>query len=133
VGAVVADTHTVVWYLLTSGKLSPDALVALDQAIQDGEPIYVSSISIVELTYLVEKGRLPTTALDRLTQLLAAPNSGYVLIPLDLFIAQAIQRIPRDAIPEMPDRIIAATALHLDLPLVTRDLRIRTSGIKTIW
>jgi predicted nucleic acid-binding protein len=33
----------------------------------------------------------------------------------------------------MPDRIIAATALHLDFPLVTHDQRIQTSGIKTIW
>jgi predicted nucleic acid-binding protein len=33
----------------------------------------------------------------------------------------------------MPDRIIAATALHLGLPLVTRDLRIQASGIPTIW
>jgi predicted nucleic acid-binding protein len=29
----------------------------------------------------------------------------------------------------MPDRIIAATALHLGVPLVTRDLNIRASGV----
>ena len=33
----------------------------------------------------------------------------------------------------MPDRIIAATALHLGLPLITRDQRIQSAGIKTIW
>ena len=33
----------------------------------------------------------------------------------------------------MPDRIIAATALSLNLPLVTRDGDIRASGVKTIW
>ncbi len=33
----------------------------------------------------------------------------------------------------MPDRIIAATALHLGLPLVTRDHRIRASSVTTIW
>jgi len=33
----------------------------------------------------------------------------------------------------MPDRIIAATALHLGLPLVTRDQRIAAAGIKTVW
>jgi predicted nucleic acid-binding protein len=33
----------------------------------------------------------------------------------------------------MPDRIIAATALHLGLPLVTRDARIVASGINTVW
>ena len=29
--------------------------------------------------------------------------------------------VPRDVVPDMPDRIIAATALYLGLPLVTRD------------
>jgi predicted nucleic acid-binding protein len=33
----------------------------------------------------------------------------------------------------MPDRIIAATAFHLGLPLVTRDAQIRSANITTIW
>ncbi|MGH7200282.1 MAG: PIN domain-containing protein [Planctomycetaceae bacterium] len=33
----------------------------------------------------------------------------------------------------MPDRMIAATALHLNLPLVTRDRRIQAANIPTIW
>ena len=41
--------------------------------------------------------------------------------------------MPRDVVPDMPDRIIAATAVHLGLPLITRDERIRSAGIKTIW
>jgi PIN domain nuclease of toxin-antitoxin system len=32
-----------------------------------------------------------------------------------------------------PDRIIAATALTLNLPLITRDAAIRAAGIETIW
>ena len=36
-------------------------------------------------------------------------------------------------VPEMPDWIIAATALALGLPLVTRDLRIRSTSVPTIW
>ena len=53
--------------------------------------------------------------------------------PLDLGVADSIRGIPRDLVPDMPDRIIAATALHLNLPLVTRDQRIRSAGIGTIW
>ena len=33
----------------------------------------------------------------------------------------------------MPDRIIAATALHLNLPLVTHDKKIHGAGIQAIW
>jgi predicted nucleic acid-binding protein len=44
-----------------------------------------------------------------------------------------LERIPRDAVPDLPDRVISATALALGLPLVTRDARIREAGIETIW
>jgi PIN domain nuclease of toxin-antitoxin system len=33
----------------------------------------------------------------------------------------------------MPDRVIAATALFHGVPLVTRDAKIRSCGIATIW
>jgi predicted nucleic acid-binding protein len=55
-------------------------------------------------------------------------------VPIDLAISIAIREIDRDTVPDMPDRIIAATALHLNLPLVTRDRKIRAEGaIVTIW
>ena len=38
-----------------------------------------------------------------------------------------------DDVLDMPDRIIAATALALDLPVVTRDFKIRQSRIVSIW
>lgn len=131
--AVVADTHAAVWYLLTSQRLSPSAYAALDAATQRGDPVYVASISLVEVVYLVEKGRLPGIALERLGNALADPASGFVIAPLDLAVAQALRRISCDVIPDMPDRIIAATALHLDLPLVTRDPDIQKTTVKTIW
>ena len=53
--------------------------------------------------------------------------------PLDLGVIRAIRRVPREAIADMPDRIIAATAIHLGVPLVSRDRRIQLSTVKTIW
>ncbi len=41
--------------------------------------------------------------------------------------------IPRDQVPDMPDRIIAATAAHLGVPLISRDGKIRASSVTTIW
>jgi PIN domain nuclease of toxin-antitoxin system len=61
--AVVLDTHAAVWYFLGSARLSATALTAIETAINDGEPVYLPSISIIEVIYLVEKGRLPETAL----------------------------------------------------------------------
>ena len=47
--AVVADTHIIVWYLACPQKLSPAAVAALDEADAAGEPIYIASISLIEV------------------------------------------------------------------------------------
>lgn len=131
--SLVVDTHTAIWYLANSPKLSPKAPSAIDDAIQAGNSIYLAAISSVEVIYLVEKGNLPPVALERLQNALNDPGSSFVLAPLDLAVAWSVRHIPRDAIPDMPDRIIAATAMTLGLPLVTRDHKIRAADIETIW
>jgi len=44
-----------------------------------------------------------------------------------------LQDILRSDVPDLPDRVIAATALHHRVPLVTCDRKIRSCGIATIW
>jgi PIN domain nuclease of toxin-antitoxin system len=133
-GAVAADTHTIIWYLQNSPNLSATALAALDSANQSGEPIYISSITIVEIVYPTEKGKLPQAALDQLINALSSPKSGFSVVPLDLAIAQTLSQVPKAIVPDMPDRIIAATALELKLPLVTRDHKIQALlTLQTIW
>ena len=94
---------------------------------------FVASISVIEVTYLVEKGRLPESALQTLRDALADPSFGLVAVALDLRVADALRRISRNDVPDLPDRVIAAIALALDLALVTRDARIRAASIETIW
>jgi PIN domain nuclease of toxin-antitoxin system len=130
---VVADTHSVLWYLFDNPALSQLALDTMRVMTIVGDPIYVPSVCLVEATYLAEKGRIAIEALERLTTALRSLKSGFQLAALDLGVALQLRRVPRDAVPDMPDRIIAATALALDLPLVTRDGKIRGSGIQTIW
>ncbi len=129
VSAIVVDTHIIVWYFLNSKQLSLQASEAIDLA----QTVYVPSISLVELIYLVEKGKLPQIALDRLIQALDQAETHWAVVPLDTNVAQTIARIPRGTIPDMPDRIIAATALYLKVPLVTCDRKILAADIPTIW
>jgi PIN domain nuclease of toxin-antitoxin system len=111
--SVVADTHAALWHLGRDARLSTVARDALRESIQAGDPIFVASISVVEITYLVEKGRLPESALQTLRAALADPTFGLVPVALDLRVADAIRRISRDSVPDLPDRVIAATALSL--------------------
>jgi PIN domain nuclease of toxin-antitoxin system len=111
--------------------LSATAKQALDGAAASGE-IYLSAISLIELTYLVEKGRLSADVEARVSER-AAAGGGVIVVPVDVGVARALATVSRDAIPDMPDRIVAATATHLGLPLVSRDGRIQASAVQTIW
>ena len=131
--AVVADTHAILWYLLRSRKLSSKALRALNNALETGAGIFVSAISVVEATFLTEKETIPSSALEKLRRTLDRTGTGVYSIPVDPELAWHMAVIPRGKVPDMPDRIIAATAHLFGLPLVTHDEEIGNSGIETIW
>jgi len=131
--SMVLDTHTVLWYLENSSDLSPIARSTIEDAIRDARDVHVSVISVIECVYLVERKRIPATALLRLRDALTDPAAGLFIASVDAFVADALERIPRSIVPDMPDRIVAATALHLGVPLITRDRRLQSAGIQTIW
>lgn len=129
----VLDTHAALWYLLDSSKLSAATYSLIDGAAANGTPTYISAVSLVELVYLVERGRIVADAFEKLLAELNRVNPTFKVVSLDSHIADALRRISRNLVPDMPDRIIAATAIHLGLPLVTRDRRLQSAGIQTIW
>ena len=89
--AVVVDTHAITWYLARNPALSKTAEAALDQASAEGHPIYVPSVCLAELTYLVEKVRLPAAARQILIRALDDPNGPYALAILDRRVADALE------------------------------------------
>jgi PIN domain nuclease of toxin-antitoxin system len=129
----VTDTHALIWYLEDSPRLGAAARDAFDASDRGEADIFVPTICLVELVYLHEKGRIPTDLKARLDAELQAGTSGLILAALTFEVANSVALVPRADIPDMPDRIIAATALHLGLPLISRDQRIRRSNVSTIW
>jgi len=129
----VADTHTVIWYLFADERLSATARAAIEEAASSGDQIAFSSITLAEIIYLSEKGRIPMATLERLLTVLDREDTVLVEIPFDRHIALALRQIERNQVPDLPDRIIAATALYLGLPLISRNHRIQVAGLKTIW
>lgn len=129
----VLDTHAIIWYLSRSARLSTPARTFIVSAITNKDQIGISSISLVEITYLIEKGKIPSVTFTLLATTLDDPKTPFIEIPLNLQVARALSRIDSSKVPDMPDRIIAATALSRNVPLVSRDAKIQSSGIITLW
>ncbi|MER3438731.1 MAG: hypothetical protein C4346_14690 [Chloroflexota bacterium] len=60
---------------------------------------------------------------------MATPRGSDVVAGLDQDTARALRRVPRSAISDMPDRIIVATALQLELPLLSQDVAVQRAGV----
>ncbi|MBY0504331.1 MAG: PIN domain-containing protein [Bryobacteraceae bacterium] len=129
----VADTHAVIWYLFSDPKLGKAASAFIDGAIANGDHIGVSAISFAEMVYLVEKARIPATALYDLRTAVADPRSVLRQIPVDEAVAMKMMEVSRQDIPDLPDRVIAATAALRGIPVLSRDGKIRSSTITSIW
>jgi PIN domain nuclease of toxin-antitoxin system len=61
------------------------------------------------------------------------PNHVLQEAPVTSEIIDAMREVPRVDIPDMPDRIVAATAVYFGVPAISRDGRIRTSNVQTVW
>jgi PIN domain nuclease of toxin-antitoxin system len=133
-GPVVADTHTFAWYIRASSRLSDNARRTLRKATAAGYPVFVSAASLVELRYLVEKGTFTEEQFSTLLAALLVREATFELAPVDVVIAQAVGDIAREQVGDPFDRMIAATALAVGVPLVTADRKLRElSAVETSW
>ena len=131
--AVLADTHAILWYLTADARISRAATAALDNATTAGDPIFVSAITMVEIQYLVEKGRLSAEDRRIVVDAVDDVRNPVRLVPVDRVVVESLGKVSREEVPDMPDRIIAATALALGAPLLSRDRKVRASSVETIW
>jgi len=130
---LLADTHAAIWFLWAPERLSQQASEAFDHAAERGDRIGLSTITLCETVYLGERGRIRADALPLLVDALQAQDGPFQEVVVDTAVAAAMQGDPCKRIPEMPDRIIAASAIAHNLRLVTKDRVIRAAGIPVVW
>lgn len=112
--------------------LGKAAQQSIEVARLDGT-LAVSAISVWETAMLVKKGRLKLGfSVEQLVRRCRTlPFLRFVAVDPSIAIA-SVELGPLHDDPA--DRLIVATALHLGAVLVTKDQRIRTSGIvETMW
>jgi PIN domain nuclease of toxin-antitoxin system len=128
---ILLDTHIVIWLAFEPDKLSKRAKEVIRAARLQGG-LAIAGITLMELAWLAEKGRVKTTlSVESFVRLCA---SKMTVLPITPEIAARAVSLP-DFYPKDPqDRLIGATALVEGIQLVTHDKLIKKSGIvPTIW
>jgi len=125
----VTDTQCLLWYVTKDRRLPKVAQSAFEQSKEGSGQVLVPSIVLVEVVFLAERQRVPRTVLAELMALSEALTASIRVVPLDLAVARAVSDFGPSAVPELADRIIAATARALNLPLLTTDPVIQASGL----
>jgi PIN domain nuclease of toxin-antitoxin system len=130
----VTDTHALCWHLIGDPKLSAKAKKIFQEADSGIHQILIPSIVLIEMVYLAEKGRISDSSLNQVLELIDIIGGSYDEVSLNKDTVKALQNIPREDIPDMPDRIITATAYQLGLPLITKDEKIVNSrAVSVVW
>lgn len=125
---IVLDTHAWIWFAADNRLLS-DAAV---DAIRTADRIGVAAISVWEVAMLCAKGRLHVVPNVREWTSAALRLDRVELLPLSPEVAALSTELPLHGDPA--DRIIVATALVAGGQLVTKDDRLRQSGIvPCVW
>jgi len=123
----VTDTHALVWYII--GQLH-DKVDEIFKSAEMGEStIFIPTIVLAECLYLVEKGKIKLDFDELLRRIELSRN----FVPAS-FNFQVMKLLPEIGLKELHDRVIVATAKMLNAKLLTKDRKIRETGIaEVIW
>lgn len=113
---VLLDTHTWVWSLFQSSDLHP----AARRIIETAQTVYIPPCSFHEITQKHRSGKWPEVSaiIGRLPQLLRAQGGTVAPYTAEMAVLSGgMEWAHRDPF----DRMIAATAIELACPLISKD------------
>jgi PIN domain nuclease of toxin-antitoxin system len=125
---LLLDTHIALWLDSGDDRLQPSTRGLVDGCWRDGGTILLSAVTAWEIALLVDAGRidldLPVVAwLERFLQ-----RPGVEPVPLSHRAASRSYQLRHLEHRDPADRLLIATAIELDCPLVTYDERIVRFG-----
>lgn len=129
----VTDTHALIWAIEGKGKrLGKRARRLFDSADEGKCAIYIPAQALAELGEACHRNRVMLDQPFEEWARAAFASGKYHEAQLTAEIVYVAQRLY--SIPERGDRLIAATAIVLDVPLITQDSEIQgAAGVECIW
>lgn len=124
---ILIDTHYVIWAAINSARMDSWAKSLI--ANLDNE-ILVSAASLYEISLKVRKGKLPEAEefeSDLVENIVS--RLGYSLLALEPEVMVRAARFD-DKHADLFDRMIAAAAIHHNLPLLSTDPKIDALGVR---
>ena len=126
---VILDTHTLIWATANPSRLSREAAkVVADPANE----ILVSAASAWEIATKVRLGKMPDSEPMEGRFMEAIDEAGFTLLSIDAPTALRAGRLIGDHRDPF-DRILAAHAIALDIPIVSKDAKLDMFPIRRIW
>jgi PIN domain nuclease of toxin-antitoxin system len=126
---VLLDTHTLIWAKISPASLSRQVAEIMADPLNE---ILVSAATAWEIATKVRLGKLPgADSLER-DFLETMENSGYTLLPIEAESALRAGRLIADH-GDPFDRIIAAQALAMDIPVLSTDTKLDLFGVRRLW
>lgn len=130
---ILLDTHILIWDALAPERLSPAATTSLQQANQ-GDGMLIADISLWEIAMLMQKGRLQVAAESHTFLNLILAANRLTVQPISAQIASLATQLPRLVNADPADRLIVATAIAAQAPLVTADRNLHHAArVPIIW
>lgn len=129
---ILLDTHVVVWLASGDARMSRTAQAAINEARQAVRGLALSDFTLFELSMLFRKKRFTLAVTPE--AFLSEVEHRFVVLPITANIALQAFELPERYPNDPADRIIGATALVEDIPLLTADNEIRRSRVvPVIW
>ena len=127
---IVLDTHAFIWLLSEPKRLPKKAA----KAIKGADCLALADISLWEFSMLVERRRIEIDRGPRQWLDDALSDERFHVVPINPEIAARSATLGAHFHGDPADRLIVATAMIEQVPLVTADEKIRDwAGVTVIW
>jgi PIN domain nuclease of toxin-antitoxin system len=126
---VLLDTHALLWAAFRKDLLSPRARKLIQSPTNE---ILVSAASAWEIATKYRLGKLPLAQVLVEDFIVKVTSAGYVLLSISAEHALRAGRLPADH-KDPFDRMLAAQAIHEDLPLLSNDQQLDVFGVRREW